>query len=324
MRSSTHSMFQKHGINLKNPLSYGYKFTFGIACLLLLGSLVPLKSQELSLNKPTAKVSVPYSGFRVYFSDVQILKRKGEQAKFRCQLVNTGRFELNFTNLRSFREKLLLTYDPSAHAQGFSKVPDNLLRCLFEQNIVVKVGESVEVKLNCLLPENTPPVQEDNKSQTVQPTKAPDKLPTKTKPSEPSVADEGGCVDLYIDSVQVLSISKKYMLIEFTVMNRGSRAAPLFGTRRSSDDNVAINFFFSGTTRLTRGALVAGGMFLENGLKETQGLLAPMKPYRQQYKLPLDKKTPFSTVLLLQIDCFDSLSQECDETNNVKALKPNW
>ena len=127
-----------------------------------------------------------------------------------------------------------------------------------------------------------------------------------------------------IDSVQIIKFDEKYIWLEITILNKGTKAAPIFGSKKTINDNVAIQFYFSGTPRLSRGSVLGDGIYLTDGLKETKGMLMPNIPYKHKAKVSLEKKIRFYKVLLLQIDAFNVIEQECDETNNVKAVLPNW
>ncbi len=133
-----------------------------------------------------------------------------------------------------------------------------------------------------------------------------------------------GCIDLVFDTIIVIKITEKYIELEFSIRNKGTRPAPIFGATNSVADNVAVHFFFSGTQRLTRGAIMADGIYLTEGLKNTKGLLYPQTNYIVRHKLSLEKKNQFSGVIILQLDAFDVIPNECDETNNVKAIVPKW
>jgi hypothetical protein len=132
------------------------------------------------------------------------------------------------------------------------------------------------------------------------------------------------CIDLVFDTVQVVRHENKYIELEFSIRNRGTIAAPIFGTKRGKKDNIAVHFYFSGTNRMTRGALFVDGIYLTKGLKATKGMLAPNAVYTQRLKLSLKKRISFYGVILLQLDAFDILRQECDETNNVQSITPRW
>ncbi len=132
------------------------------------------------------------------------------------------------------------------------------------------------------------------------------------------------CIDLTFDSVSIVQITDKYVEIEYSIINKGNAPAPIFGEKRSTSDNVAVHFYYSGTPRLTRGAILADGIYLTEGLKETKGMLAPNAVYKNRFKLSLEKKNRFYGVIILQLDVFDVLRHECDETNNIFAIVPKW
>jgi hypothetical protein len=140
----------------------------------------------------------------------------------------------------------------------------------------------------------------------------------------PEAKDISICPDLVIDTVKVIKLDEDYIWLEITILNKGTEPVSIFGKKKSMEDNVAIHFYFSGAPRLTRGSVLGDGIFLTEGLKETKGILAPNIPYKHLAKVSLEKKMRFNKVLLLQIDAFNIIDNECDETNNVKAIVPNW
>lgn len=144
------------------------------------------------------------------------------------------------------------------------------------------------------------------------------------KPSENDFFNDSTCIDLAFDSVSIVKIEEKYIEIEYSIINKGTAPAPIFGTKRSVSDNVAVHFYFSGTPRLNRGSILADGIYLTEGLRETKGMLAPNAVYKNKFKLSLEKKNRFYGVVILQLDAFDILRRECDETNNNFSIVPKW
>ncbi len=136
--------------------------------------------------------------------------------------------------------------------------------------------------------------------------------------------NDSTCIDLAFDSVSIIKMTEKYIEIEYSIVNKGTAPAPLFGTKRGVTDNVAIHFYFSGTPRLNRGSILAEGIYLTEGLRETKGMLMPNAVYKSRFKMSLEKKNRFYGVVILQLDAFDVLSHECDETNNVFPIVPKW
>jgi hypothetical protein len=142
--------------------------------------------------------------------------------------------------------------------------------------------------------------------------------------TEERVFDDSVCIDLTFDTVTIIQIAEKYIEIEYSIINKGTTPAPIFGSKRTFQDNVALHFYFSGTPRLNRGSILAEAMYLTEGLKETKGMLAPNAIYKNRIKLSLEKKSRFYGVIILQLDAFDILRQECDETNNNYSIVPKW
>lgn len=144
------------------------------------------------------------------------------------------------------------------------------------------------------------------------------------KTKENDVFDNETCIDLAFDSVSIIKMEEKYIEIEYSIINKGTAPAPIFGTKRSLTDNVAVHFYFSGTPRLNRGSILAEGIYLTEGLRTTKGMLAPNAVYKNRIKLSLEKKNRFYGVIILQLDAFDILRRECDETNNNFSIVPKW
>ena len=132
------------------------------------------------------------------------------------------------------------------------------------------------------------------------------------------------CIDLVFDTVKVLKITLDYVELEISIKNAGTIPVDLFGTTRSVDDNVAIQFLFSGTKRLTRGAILVENFFIKEKTKNKNGILKPTEVLTFKHKLSLEKKNRFSGVIILQLDAFDTVQNECDETNNLFFCVPKW
>ncbi len=178
--------------------------------------------------------------------------------------------------------------------------------------------------------EKTAPPQYPILKETKKEEKVAEKLPAKTEsvkgdtvPSSGFVEEKvdlsTGCVDLTIDGVRILESNEKTIKVEFNLFNNGNKAVNIYGETRKLEDNVAVRFYASGTQRLTRGSLIVDGIFINDGLKDTKGMLEPKKGIKLTYKISAEKFTRFNKVMILQIDGFDVV-RECDETNNVNYV----
>lgn len=140
--------------------------------------------------------------------------------------------------------------------------------------------------------------------------------------TEPAPLDSNACPDLTIDAVRIIEATPKYIKLEFIVFNKGNAPVNLWGATRKLEDNVSVQFYVNGTPRLTKGSLIVDGIYIQDGLKETKGILAPNKGVKQIAKISTEKVTRYNRVIILRIDGFDIVS-ECDETNNTNSIVPD-
>jgi len=123
------------------------------------------------------------------------------------------------------------------------------------------------------------------------------------------------CSDLQIDSIRVLEYKKKCYVVEYTLSNKGTAPAPLFGTKRKLTDNIILRAYFSGDRRLNRGDAEAGAAYIKKGT----GILLPGESYTGIMEVDRRLETNYISIVLLQVDAFSTL-RECDETNNVSWI----
>ncbi len=154
-------------------------------------------------------------------------------------------------------------------------------------------------------------------------------LPAASKTADPKAAQPDStaapCIDLIVDSVSVLSLTSGSVTLQYFIRNIGTAPAPLNGDGALVKEKVAVQFFFSGSNRITRGSIFAHSAFVSaDALKETKGVLAPGKAVRQTAKFSLENKPRFYKVILIEIDALNAIENECDETNNVSGIVPKW
>ena len=126
------------------------------------------------------------------------------------------------------------------------------------------------------------------------------------------------CIDLIVDSVSVLNLTSGSVTLQYFIRNIGTAPAPLNGDGALVKEKVAVQFFFSGSTRITRGSIFAYcAVITADALKDTKGILGPGKAVRQTAKFSLENKPRFYKVILIEVDAVNAIENECDETNNV-------
>ena len=132
--------------------------------------------------------------------------------------------------------------------------------------------------------------------------------------------DRDNCSDLFIEDIKIVKRNKRSVTLEYSLVNKGTGPAYLFGSTKSKEDNVAIRANISGSTRLSRGAIIIGGDYITAGLKKENGKLMPNERYTGTLKLDTYKMTKFTPNIILELDAYNSLI-ECDETNNRSHIK---
>ena len=210
------------------------------------------------------------------------------------------------------------------HAENFEKNDRDTTKSTASKSVVTKLPihltDSTILLVSTEKPIETPFIT------VIAPPKVPEipKIAANKSVLNIPIMGDTACIDLAFDSVSIVQIAEKFVEISYSIVNKGNAPAPIFGTKKTEKDNVAIHFYYSGTPRLSRGSLLADAIFLTEGLRETKGLLAPKAVYKGRFKLSLEKKNRFYGVIILQLDAFDILRHECDETNNIFSIVPKW
>lgn len=257
-----------------------------------------------------------YHGYRLKITNIQVVKKKGNQRKISCTLINTGRERVS-TPLSSRAPNLVVNYDKSLAENGLSAYQNSLERALLKKKFTLDVGKiasNYELKFNLskeVLAANE--VKENKASKKLNTNSATSAIPTT------NVYDKSLCPDLRVDTFFVLKRSKKTVELGFKITNYGKGPAAMFGETSETEDNVAIRAYASGTPKLSRGDLVLGGAFIEGGMEDKNGVLMPSESFSGSFVVESRKKTRYMPYFILSIDAYQGL-WECDETNNVQPL----
>jgi archaellum component FlaF (FlaF/FlaG flagellin family) len=135
------------------------------------------------------------------------------------------------------------------------------------------------------------------------------------------LADEDGCPDLVLSSLEIVEQKKSKVYIEYTLTNNGINPVSLMGKDPKNDqDNVAVKIYFSSDETYQRGDILMGGDYVSNDfLKTNEGELKPGESYTTTVKISTKTKTSFTPYIVFDADAWQ-IVRECDETNNQKAI----
>ncbi|HND88047.1 MAG TPA: hypothetical protein PK971_06960 [Saprospiraceae bacterium] len=239
-----------------------------------------------------------YRGQRISLFAFETVKQAPKSITLRCHVANTGRHPIAYGKAQPPPPALVIEMDTQAVPTVLRGREQVISAAMRQEKVSLAPGQvkkKWEIKINL---ENTRPD-----------TAAPAAEPSRT-----------ACADLVFDTVYITHYSEKKMEVEYVLRNQGSKPAQLLGNSPSRTDNLALNVYFSGSLRLTRGAILADGDFLREGRETLDGILLPGQQLRGSLSFSLKHRTRFSPHLLFEIDPFQAVP-ECDKANNVWAMQ---
>jgi len=167
-----------------------------------------------------------YRGYRLQVTNIQVLKKKGNQRKISCTLINTGREKVR-TPLSSNAPNIVVNYDKSLAENGLTAYQNSLERALLKKKFTLdagKIASNYELKFNVSKEALAANEAKENKAIKNKNTG------TSTPVISPtSIYDESLCPDLKVDTFFVLKRSKKTVEFGFKITNYGKGPAALFG-----------------------------------------------------------------------------------------------
>lgn len=129
-----------------------------------------------------------------------------------------------------------------------------------------------------------------------------------------------GCADLMVEQILLKKRTKKSVEITLILLNKGNKKAIIYSKDKKSPQRLAIKAQLNATDQLTRGALVLGGAFIEDGLEKSDGFLLPGHTLEIPLKFNVSDATKFTPYLILSLDVYQ-LVDECDESNNNQGIR---
>jgi len=239
-----------------------------------------------------------YRGLRISLFDVSIKKQKPESISLKLSVANTGRLPVAFGKKNEpAPENLVVELDTvnlPPVLQGREYLITGAMR---NEKINLQPGEIVrDMSLEI-------------------------RLTTPDTAAMPSASIQTGqiCADLVLDTAYIVQYTDKTMLLRFVVLNAGNTTAHLLGNSDKAEDNLAINVYFTSGIKLTRGAILADGIFVQRGRETLDGLLLPGGMMQGEIEINLAGRTKFAPNLVFELDPFQTVP-DCNRANNTKGL----
>ncbi len=242
-----------------------------------------------------------YKGLRISLFGFEVLKQKTESVTLRLHVANTGRLPVSFGKRGGKAPGSLIveldTLSLPVILQGREHLVADAVR---GERIDLQPGEMLHaLKLEIAL-----------KSQRAG-----------REPAPPDADISGkGCPDLVFDTAYIVEYTDDAMRLSYVVRNAGKSAAYLLGGTGAEEDNLAVNVYFISGSKLTRGAILADGIFIRPGRETLDGVLQPEQRLQGEIRISLKNRTQFAPNILFELDPFLKVN-DCNRTNNTAVVK---
>ncbi len=269
--------------------------------VLMMHTLMACHTPKSTQTDSLPKIAKQYDGYRLAVTDLIVKKKKSKAATVQYALVNTGRETIRHFKNDDNTPAIYFDFGPSLEKSDLTPYKNAILAQVLNKDFTLHPGKTLD-KQNMK-------IQLDDPSQKNDDTFTIDVGNSSTSSSE-NYIDRKFCPDLRLDTILLTRKTKRWITLEFKVTNVGKGPAALRGDRSGEEDNLAIKAHLSSSSKLSRGAIPIGGMFIND--KE---LLKVGETYTGIIRLDASKKTRFTSNIILELDPYQTI-RECDETNN--------
>lgn len=232
-----------------------------------------------------AQQALPYDGLRVCLFDFEVLQSNAKNVVLRVRAANTGRQQSGVKKMAAKTVIELDTFGMPPILWGMEQQVANAGR----NNIPnLKPGEiSAPFWIKIFIP----------------------------NPPEMALF-AGKCPDLVFDTAYIHNLDANTAELRYVLRNAGSAPVEISG----KTVQLAINVYFVAGSKLTRGAIQAGGATLQPRRESITGWLLPNQRMQGDIPLKLENRTKFVPNFLLELAPPPSIS-ECDRTNNIRVIE---
>lgn len=245
-----------------------------------------------------------YVGYRVFLSNPELIKDKKSNFKIKVKITNTGSLSLDASEKTEYQSKLIVSSENELVKVDKEVYADLIHEKVRNSNLNLSSGQSQMLELKINIPKDR---RMDEGGFTVS---------SRNRGVKDYSRDL--CPDLVVDSLVLVKRDKKNAYVSFQVKNVGKGAINVIGDPNNKSDNIVVGAYFSGTRKYSRGALLAGELFL-TGLEESKGILFPGQIMTGKMKVSRKKQSKYTKVLIIQVDS-QGIVIECNETNNTGSV----
>lgn len=266
--------------------------------------------------------TVKYQGYRLDITLFEVLKKTDDWVKVRLTVVNSGRFDIDFSK-EGTEHWVQVNFDPSIFDAKMGGLRENIRRELAEKGFRLqagKIAKDLEMKVPVVVPvqrkKDEPVVSTNDKNEegaiAFSAKGGSDEI---TQPDEEALRKrKEECPDIAFSRLQIVSQDDKWATLEYTLVNKGKGVFQLQSDEEIQEPLLAVRAYISGVTTFSRGALPIGGQFISEGKS-----LEPGESHTGKLRLDIRKKTRYMKSLILSLES-SQFADECDKTNNTGAV----
>ncbi|RMG87086.1 MAG: hypothetical protein D6714_03030 [Bacteroidetes bacterium] len=264
-----------------------------------------------------------YKGYRLFISQMEVVKRGDDWTRIRFMAVNTGRNDINFSK-KGTEHWVQFQFDNSLYDSGLGGMRDQIRYAFYRSGFKLKAGKTarhVELKVDLFETPVSIQAVENTRANPAGPAPVIHfKTGTDTLTHEELARRKIQCPDLIIEDISVKNMSKKRATIELTIANVGEGPFDLLELTGHDRIKLSVRAYISGVPTLTKGALAIGGGSIGEELDGKNITLYPGDRYQTSLRLDVRAKTRYLKTLILSLDT-NRVPYECDRTNNTAAIE---
>lgn len=244
-----------------------------------------------------------YKGLRISLFQFEVVEQSTHAILLRCAVANTGRYAVAFGKKQPPPAALIVELDTLNVPQPLQGRENLVGTAMLKKTTALAPGEVLrDVLLKIDLRKPASPTQ------------------PAARPAAASPSPVPACADLTLDTVFILRRNDTKITLAFRLRNDGPDPVRLTGRRKNKRTTLALNAWFVRDNRLTRGAVLAGGIWLDEQAGPADGILAPGARFSGEIEIGLRERTRFAPNVVLEIDPFQA-APDCNRANNTRAIQ---
>lgn len=286
---------------------------------------------------------IAYQGYRIELVDLIQKDKSDLKGGFTATIINSGKFPVTLGKSGEKYDNLQVLIDDSSVFEKYPDLKSALIKSVLSTKLALSPGQLFKninfqpnlpnIKMQDTYQEpvvenqaevNVKAKKQDKKNKKSQPkTEKPENIENQKLESvketssveNEEIFDSKNCPDLIISNASIIKSSKNNLKIECTILNQGTKSAPMHEYKKTTNEDISLAAYFSASSKMSRGSVLAGGHVITSGLEKSSGNLLPGESMTVRFSVSLEDKSRYLNSLIISVDS-RQLIYECVENNN--------